>query len=127
MSATGKIPYNHTHGYLKERPRLLTILCIKHFILTLIGFAGVLSPQVKHAGMFYPSALGIVISIQFISLIGIWHLKRWGVHLFTYSVIVYAMLQIILERTGLLGYDIFWALFLLITCLVYYKRMDSNL
>jgi hypothetical protein len=127
MSDSAKIPYNHTHGYLSERPRILTVLGVIHFIWTLIGFAGVLAPKVKHAGIFYPPLIGLVISLQFIALIGIWNRKRWGVHLFTYSVIIYALLQILLERAGFLGLDIFLAVCMITACMVYYKRMDKNL
>jgi hypothetical protein len=127
MSNSEKVPYNHTHGYLSERPRLLTVLCVIHYCWTLIGFAGVLAPKVKHAGIFYPSLIGLVISFQFIALIGIWSRKRWGVHIYTYSVILYALLQILLERTGLLGIDVFLALLMIGSCLFFYKRMDKNL
>ncbi|MGL5892070.1 MAG: hypothetical protein ACRC3B_19410, partial [Bacteroidia bacterium] len=127
MSDSGKTPYNHTHGYLTERPRLITVLCVIHYIWTLIGFAGVLSPKVKHAGLYYPPLIGLVISLQFIALIGIWNRKRWGVHIYTYSVILYTLLQILLDRTDFLGLDIFLALCLIGTCMFFYKRMDKNL
>lgn len=125
MSDSGKIPYNHTHGYLSERPRILSVLCVIHYAWTLIGFSGVLSPAVKHAGAFYPPLLGLVVSLQFIALIGIWNLKRWGVHLYTYTVLMNVILQIVLDRLSYL--DIFIGLILIGTCMFFYKRMDKNL
>lgn len=125
MNGTEKTPYNHTHGYLTKRPRILHVLCIKNFIWTIIGFSGVLAPSVKHAGIFYPPLLGLVISLQFIALIGIWNLKRWGVHLFTYTTISNIMLQLLLDRFS--SIDLLFAVLMISTSLFFYKKMDKNL
>ena len=84
--------------------------------------------SVKKMGDFIPMILGIIITLQFISVIGIWHMKQWGVQLFILMfftrVITFLLLDI---YTFQFFFNILYSLFFTIFFLIYYKQMDKNL
>jgi len=63
-------------------PKDIRIVTIIALILVLLAFPMLFTPSIKRMGDFIPMILGIIITLQFVSLIGIWHMKQWGVQLF---------------------------------------------
>ncbi len=113
---------------------MISIMCVIGWVMVLFSFMYAFSPSVKKTGEFYPALYSFVICMQFISCVGIWYMKRWGVHLFILSFSGKETLLLLMNdfnNTGL-GF-LFSILFLLlsfiiiIVILLYYRRMDLNL
>ncbi len=111
-----------------ERPKIIGVISIISIILILLAFPMLFMPSVKKMGDFIPMILGIIITLQFISVIGIWHMKQWGVQLFILMfftrVITFLLLDI---YTFQFFFNILYSLFFTIFFLIYYKQMDKNL
>lgn len=108
-----------------KRPGILKIICILGFISVVFNFLSVFSPSVKKMGDWYPAIFGLIVASSFISYIGIWHMKRWGVQLF---IITFFVKEIVSVLSGSLNIGaIFISILFIIPMMVFYKRMDLNL
>lgn len=108
-----------------KRPLYISILCVIGFLWVVISFPSVFSPEVKRSSVFLPALYGIIIASQFIALIGVWHMKQWGVNWF---IGVFFLKTIV----GVVGSDVaplgtFLSVVFIISFLFFYKRMDKNL
>lgn len=65
-----------------QRPKSISVITVTAIVLVLLAFPMLFTPSIKRMGDFVPMILGIIITLQFVSLIGIWHMKQWGVQLF---------------------------------------------
>jgi Zn-dependent protease len=108
-----------------KRPLLIRIVCILGFIWIVFSFPSVFSPSIKKMGDWYPALFGLIVASSFISYIGVWHMKRWGVQLFIITFFIKEILLVMVEDISYVG--IAFSLFFLISMLLYYKRMDLNL
>ena len=108
-----------------KRPRLISIICILGFIWIVFSFPSVFSPSIKKMGDWYPALFGLIVASSFISYIGVWHMKRWGVQLFIITFFMKEILLILLEDLSYVG--IAFSLFFLISMLCFYRRIDLNL
>jgi len=108
-----------------KRPKLLTVVCVMGFIWIVFSFPGVFAPSVKKLGDWYPALFGFLVASNFISFIGVWHMKRWGVNLFAITFFIKEVVLILIEDINYIGIPFF--LFFLISMVVYYKKMDINL
>jgi hypothetical protein len=108
-----------------KRPLLIRIVCILGFIWIVFSFPSVFSPSIKKMGDWYPALFGLIVASSFISYIGVWHMKRWGVQLFGITFFIKEILLVMVEDISYVG--IAFSLFFLISMLLYYKRMDLNL
>jgi hypothetical protein len=89
---------------------------------------GMFSPSVKRIGDFVPMIYGLILAFTFISLIGVWHMKKWGAEMY----ILFFFLKLsFLVVTGQFGpssvLGIVFSLFFITVFFIYYKRMDRNL
>lgn len=108
-----------------KRPIILKIICILGFISIVFSFLSVFSPSVKKMGDWYPALFGLLVAVSFISYIGLWHMKRWGVQLF---IITFFVKEIVSVLSGDLNVGtIFISILFIIPMLMFYKRMDLNL
>lgn len=108
-----------------KRPILIKIICILGFIWIVFSFPSVFSPSVKKMGDWYPALFGLIVACSFISYIGVWHMKRWGVQLFAITFFVKESVLFFVDDLNYLG--ILFSAFFLISMLFFYKRMDFNL
>jgi hypothetical protein len=111
-----------------KRPLILSIICVIGFLWVVITFPGVFSPSVKKLGVFMPAVYGLIVAATFISFIGVWHLKRWGMELYAlsfFSKMLFFILTKSFEMTSYVG--IVFSAWFMITYLFYYKKMDVNL
>jgi hypothetical protein len=108
-----------------KRPRLISIICILGFIWIVFSFPSVFSPSIKKMGDWYPALFGLIVASSFISYIGVWHMKRWGVQLFIITFFIKEILLILVEDLSYVG--VAFSLFFLISMLFFYRRMDLNL
>lgn len=113
---------------IRKRPLLLTIVCVLGYIWIVFSLPGVFSPAIKKLGDWYPALFGLLVAASFISYVGVWHMKRWGVNLFIITFFVKEMILILINDIGFNFYMGFtFSIFFIITMIVFYKRMDENL
>lgn len=111
-----------------KRPTILSVICILGFCWILFTFPGVFSPSVKKLGVFMPAVYGLIIAATFISLIGVWHMKRWGTELYVLAFCAKILFLVLTHTFGfssILG--ILFSIWFVVMFLIYYKRMDVNL
>ncbi|MGZ4056270.1 MAG: hypothetical protein ACXVPU_10960 [Bacteroidia bacterium] len=108
-----------------KRPVIIKIICILGFISIVFNFLSVFSPSIKRMGDWYPALFGLLVATSFISYIGLWHMKRWGVQLFIITFFVKEVVNIMTGDLNLVPI-IITALYM-IPMLLFYKRMDMNL
>lgn len=110
---------------IRKRPKLITFVCVLGFTWIVFSFPAVFSPSVKKLGDWYPALFGLIVAVSFISYIGVWHMKRWGVSLFIISFFVKEMILILINDINYIGI-VFSSIFIIIM-VFFYKRMDVNL
>jgi hypothetical protein len=125
MSDTTIYPTSKRFTKLSKRPVLLTVLCVLGFVWIVFAFPGILSPDLKRHGAAYPPLLGLLIALQFMAFVGVWHLKRWGVHLFIYVFLSKTILLLLIDDVSTIG-TILSILFIGLF-FIWYKRLDVNL
>jgi len=113
---------------LVQRPKSISIITVTAIVLVLLAFPMLFTPSIKRMGDFVPMVLGIIITLQFVSLIGIWHMKQWGVQLFIIMfcvrVITFMFLDIYSFR---FFFNILYSVTFIIFFLIHYRKMDTNL
>ena len=104
-----------------KRPLPITILCILGFIGALLVIPVVFSPVAQQVGAWYPPYLGATALIGFISLVGLWFMKKWG----AYSYIgLTAVNQIVLGSMGVWNVMVLLIpLIIVVLSLVYLSKM----
>ena len=110
---------------IRKRPVLITIACILGYIAVICYFVGVFSPAIKKLGDLYPAVLGLIVAVNFISVIGVWNMKRWGINLYILVFFAKLLFQVLIDDIGSPGIVI--AVFFISAVLPYYNRMDRNL
>jgi len=113
---------------LVHRPKSISIVTIIAIVLVLLAFPMLFTPSIKRMGDFIPMILGIIITLQFVSLIGIWHMKQWGVQLFIIMFCVRLITFMFLDMyTFRFYFNIFYSLVFIVFFLIHYRKMDTNL
>lgn len=110
---------------IRKRPGILTAICIIGYIWIVVTFPGMFSPAVKKTGAWYPALYGIFVAMNFISFIGIWHMKRWGVNLFIATFFLKQVVNILADDVSYVGIGL--SVIFIIIFLFFYRRMDVNL
>ena len=111
-----------------KRPKIISIICILGFISVIFTFPAVFSPSVKKIGYFVPALYGFIVAGSFISYIGLWHMKQWGVQLFLLIFFVKTLFLILINDVGpgtIAG--IIFSVAFAVAFLVFYRKMDANL
>lgn len=109
----------------RKRPILLSIVTIIGFIFTVFQFGIMMMPSIRKVGLFAPALYGLLVTITFIALIGIWHMKRWGVEMLLYVAFAKIIYLSLIDEMGMPG--IVFLVLLIGGTLPFYKRMDRNL
>lgn len=113
---------------LVHRPKSISIVTVIAIVLVLLAFPMLFTPSIKRMGDFIPMILGIIITLQFVSLIGIWHMKQWGVQLFIMMFCVRLITFMFLDMyTFRFYFNIFYSLVFIVFFLIHYRKMDTNL
>lgn len=113
---------------LIHRPKSISIISITAIVLVLLAFPMLFTPSIKRMGDFVPMILGIIITLQFVSLIGIWHMKQWGVQLFIIMFCLRLITFMFLDLyTFRFFFNIFYSIIFIVFFLIHYRKMDSNL
>lgn len=110
------------------RPKSISIITVTAIVLVLLAFPMLFMPSIKRMGDFIPMILGIIITLQFVSLIGVWHMKQWGVRLFIIMFFIRVITFMLLEMyTFRFYFNISYSLIFLVFFLIHYRKMDANL
>jgi len=113
---------------LRKRPRIVSILCVIGFIFCSGQIITISAPSIRNVAIWYPIIYGMIVSLRFISLVGVWHMKKWGAELFTYATIVKIIIQVLLNDFTTVGKgDAFFSVMMSVVFMVFYKRMGRNL
>lgn len=110
-----------------KRPVLLSIACILAFVGMTFSVLYVFHPEIKRLGEWFPAVFGLIVAVRFIALIGVWHMKRWGVEL--YIIAFFTRLFFVMYTHQLQDNinGLFFSMCLMVVFMIYYKRMDLNL
>lgn len=65
-----------------KRPWYISLFCIAGWFWLFVIFPSVFSPETKKIHLLLPTIYGIIIAFLFISFVGVWYMKRWGLELF---------------------------------------------
>lgn len=114
-------------GIKVKRPLIVSIVCIIGWLMVIASFIYAFSPTVKKIGEFYPAVYSFVVCLQFISLVGIWYMKKWGLHLFVASFFLKDILLVVMNTFTYGDLTFVLSVIFIILLLFYYKRMDINL
>lgn len=110
---------------VRKRPVALTVICIMGILWSLGNFISVFSPFIKKISDWAPAIYGIMVAVQFISFIGIWNMKRWGVLLYIAAFFSKLIFSIFVDDVSYVG--IVLGITFTVFFLVFYKRMDEEL
>src|SRR4051812_341875 len=112
----------------RKRPIITSIFCVIGFIICAGQIVAISAPSIRNVAIWYPVIYGMIVSLRFISLVGVWHWKKWGAELFTYSTLIKITTQILVNDLSTMGkVDAFLSVLFSITFMVYYRRMSRNL
>ncbi len=113
---------------LTERPKIISVTSIVCIVLILLSFPLLFTPSIKRLGDFVPLILGVIITLQFVSIIGVWYMKKWGVQFFVVTFFARVMTFMLLNLFGFRFYfNITYSCIAIIIFLVHYKKMNDNL
>jgi len=107
------------------RPTILTIVCAASFVYAVLGFPMIFSPFIKKQGDFFPAFTGILISLEFIAIVGVWYMKKWGVRMYLITALLNHALIIYIDNWAF--YKSVLPIVFIIIATIYYKKMDNNL
>ena len=110
---------------IRKRPVILTIICITGIMWSLLDFIFIFSPFIKKISDWAPAIYGIIVAVQFISFVGIWHMKRWGVVLYISAFFTKMIFSIFVDDVNYI--EIVLSIAFTVFFLIFYKRMDEEL
>jgi len=109
-------------------------MCIIGWIMVVLSFVYAFSPAVKKMGEFYPALYSFVICLEFIACVGIWYMKKWGVHLFILAFSGKETLLLLMNDFNNSGPGQYFSIaflvlsiILIVVVLFFYRKMDVNL
>jgi len=113
---------------IRKRPRVLAILCVTGFIISAVQILLISYPGIRDIAKWYPMLYGMIVALRFISLVGIWHMKKWGMELFIYVLLAKIIVQLLMsDLSQVAKLDIFVSAVFALVFFLFYKRMDRNL
>ncbi|GAB4204918.1 MAG: hypothetical protein Fur0023_13260 [Bacteroidia bacterium] len=117
-----------------KRPWYISTFCIAGWLWLFILFPSVFSPETKKIHLLLPSLYGIIIALLFISFVGIWYLKRWGLEIFFIFLFLKTMIDNLTSQnsTETVNFNlsagfIFFFIYGLIITILYYSKMQKEL
>lgn len=108
-----------------QRPTILTVICVISFAAAVLGFPTIFSPFIKKQGDFFPAFTGILISLEFIAVVGVWYMKKWGVRVYILTSMLNQSLMIYIDNWA--SYKLILPILFIGVGAFFYKKMDNNL
>lgn len=98
------------------------------FIFSAGQIIAISAPGIRDVAGWYPILYGTIIALRFISLVGVWHMKKWGAELFAYITITKIITQVLVGDFGTGGIiDASLSFTFAIIFIAFYKRMGRDL
>lgn len=111
-----------------KRPGIITTFCVIGYIFIVFTFPQVFSPSIKKLGVYMPAVYGVLVAANFISYVGIWYFKQWGVQLFLISFFAKMLFYISTGQFGFFFYlNTLISVVFIVILLRFYTRMNPNL
>lgn len=111
-----------------KRPVIISVAVVMGILGALFSFIYVFNPELKKHSSLLPLGIGLLVALRFVSLVGLWHMKRWGTELFIVTYFVFLIIGVMLGEIYSINYfGLFFSTAFLIIFVIYYKRMDRNL
>lgn len=114
-------------GIKTKRPVILSIISIIGWIMVVLSFVYAFSPTVKKIGEFFPALYSFVVCLQFISFVGVWYMKKWGMHVLIVAFFAKNILLVFMNSFTPFDLTFLVSAIFIIILLFYYRRMDINL
>ncbi len=113
---------------INKRPKIISILGVTGFIFSAGQIIAISAPGIRDVGGWYPMLYGSIIALRFISLVGVWYMKKWGAELFAYITIAKIGVQLLVGDFGFSsGIDAVFSVAFSIVFMCFYRRMGSDL
>ena len=88
---------------IRKRPKIISILGVIGFIFSAGQIIAISAPDIRAVASWYPILYGSIISLRFISIVGVWHMKKWGAELFAYITLFKIIVQTLVDDFGMFG------------------------
>lgn len=112
-------------GTVIKRPLVLSIICMIGILWSMMNFVFVFSPFIKKISDWAPAIYGIIVATQFISFIGVWNMKRWGVMFCVSAFFAKIIFSIFTDDINYIEIGLFTVF--TVFFLYFYRRMDDEL
>lgn len=113
---------------LRKRPIIISILAVAGFIASAFQIIAISAPSIRDVAGWYPILYGSIIALRFISLVGVWHMKKWGAELFAYTTVSKIIVQFAVGDFDFwTGVGAAFAVGYAIVFMCFYKRMGRDL
>lgn len=109
----------------KKRPRIVTILCIINGLWAIKLLPSIANPALKQYGDVFPPLYGIIVALIFISVIGVWHMRKWGVNMYIISFFMKELFLMQIDDISKIGIAVSSVSIMIF--LIYYKQMNQEL
>ena len=113
---------------LRKRPVVISILGVIGFIVSACQIIFISAPGIRDVGGWYPILYGSIIALRFISIVGVWHMKKWGAELFAYITLLKIAVQVLVGDFGAgVIADTIVSIAFSVVFLFFYRRMGRDL
>lgn len=113
---------------VRKRPIIVSILCVVGFCISAGQIILISYPGIREIAKWYPIVYGLLTALRFISLVGVWHMKKWGAELFAYTLLTKIAMQVLMgDFTAAAAGDAFLSFIVAVVFMLFHRRMDRNL
>ena len=110
---------------IRKRPKVISGFCITNGLWAVKLLPSIANPALKQYGDYFPPLYGVIVAVTFISVIGIWHMRKWGVNMY---IIAFFLKELFLLSVNDISYTGIVLSGISITIfLTFYKRMSNEL
>lgn len=111
-----------------KRPKIVTLICVIGYLSVLFTFPQVFSPSVKKLGLMMPALYGILVAAHFISCVGLWYFKKWGMQLYLIAFFAKTLFYLTTNQLGAMFYfNTFLSVIFILLLIRHYTKMSPNL
>lgn len=111
-----------------NRPKIITIICVVGYLSVLFTFPQVFSPGIKKLGALIPALYGVLVALHFISCVGLWYFKQWGVQLYLIAFFSKTIFYMLSHQTGAMFYvNTLVSVVFIVILMKHFKLMNPNL
>jgi hypothetical protein len=113
---------------VRKRPIVISIFAVTGFIISACQIVLISYPGIRDIASWYPIVYGLLTALRFMSLVGVWHMKKWGAEVFLYALLAKISIQVAVnDLTMLAVFDTILSVIFAVVFMLYYRRMDRNL